>query len=87
MKIRNGGIRPGVWCELRRAGRGDVDMPDVHDDSAAADDEPRPTAAAVDAAAPFTNTCKGWNRGGTQQPILGNMMCTSAAHIGQYDTG
>lgn len=62
MKIRNGGIRPGVWCELRRAGRGDVDMPDVHDDSAAADDEPRPTAAAVDAAAPFTNTCKGWNR-------------------------
>ena len=71
MKIRNGGTRPGVWCEPRRAGRGDVDMPDVHDDSAAADDEPRPTAAAVDAAAPFTNTCKGWNH---QQPILGNTM-------------
>ena len=48
-----------------------MDMPDVHDDSAAADDEPRPTAAAVDAAAPFTNTCKGWNH---QQPILGNTM-------------
>ena len=44
MKIRNGGTRPGVWCEPRRAGRGDVDMPDVHDDSAAADDEPWPAA-------------------------------------------
>ena len=30
---------------------GDVDMPDVHVDSRAVDDEPRPTAAEVDAAA------------------------------------
>ena len=30
---------------------GDVDMPDVHVDSRAVDDEPRPTAAEVEAAA------------------------------------
>ena len=54
MKIRKGGTRPGVWCEPRRAERGgqscayqapgmahgDVDISDVHGDSAAADDEP-----------------------------------------------
>ena len=54
-----------VCCEPRRAGRGgqscaneapgmahgDVDMPDVRVDSRAVDDEPRPTAAEVDAAA------------------------------------
>ena len=48
-----------VCCEPRRAGRGgqscayeapgmahgDADMPDVHVDSRAVDDEPRPTAA------------------------------------------
>ena len=58
MKIRKGGTRPGVWCEPRRAERGgqscayeapgmahgDVDISDVHGDSAAADDEPWPAA-------------------------------------------
>ena len=58
MKIRKGGTRPGVWCEPRRAERGgqscayeapgmahgDVDISDVHGDSAVADDEPWPAA-------------------------------------------
>ena len=56
MKIRKGGTRPGVWCEPRRAERGgqscayeapgmahgDVDMSDVHGDSAAADGQSQP---------------------------------------------
>ena len=59
MKIRKGSTRPGVWCvPPQRAGRGgqacaydspgmahgDVDMSEVHGDSAAADDEPCPAS-------------------------------------------